>query len=85
MWGVGPKAYEKGTFGKDWGLRSAAQNERLYRALLRKLTAEPHGPYDVLTLLIGEKNAGAFCKSARPSYMVRPPRERAEEEGTERA
>jgi hypothetical protein len=73
MWGRGTGAFEKGMFGKDWGTHSAVQYERMYKSLRTKLKQPDFGPYDVLNLLIGEKNARVFSRRDRLNLATRPP------------
>src|SRR6266850_373785 len=74
-WGKGPGAYDKGTFGTHWGCHSSRYIDVLYKALLAKLkeskNGNPFGPFDSLSLLIGDRNARIFCQrhigvSSRP-------------------
>jgi hypothetical protein len=74
-WGKGLGAYEKGTFGIHWGCHSPRYIDILYKTLLAKLkeseNGNPFGPFDSLSVLIGDKNARFFCQrhigvSSRP-------------------
>jgi hypothetical protein len=74
-WGKGPGAYEKGTFGIHWGCHSPRYIDLLYKTLIAKLkeseNGNPFGPFDSLSVLIGDKNARFFCQrhigvSSRP-------------------
>lgn len=75
-WGKEKGAYDKGRFGKGWGCYKLEYINRLYKAL-RKILGQnvkenPYVPFDALSLLIGDKNARAFCKS-KVGYSYRPP------------
>lgn len=65
LWGIGTGAYDKGTFGKHWGCHHPKLLFSLYNNLKRKLRSYENNPFssfDVLTLLMGERNAFVFCK-----------------------
>lgn len=75
FWGVGLGAYDKGTFNKHWGCHSNQHVLFLYNSLCSALKQKPFGPFDALTILIGEKNARLFCAtrlglSARPNSNI---------------
>ncbi|KAH9022649.1 hypothetical protein EDB85DRAFT_1895171 [Lactarius pseudohatsudake] len=59
FWGKGTGAFEKG------------EVDELYRSLKKKLGEKPFGPFDALSLLIGDKNARFF--SSHLHLSVRPP------------
>jgi hypothetical protein len=74
-WGKGTGAYDKGTFGIQWGCHLPRYIDHLYKTLLAKLkeseNGNPFGPFDSLSVLIGDKNARLFCQrhigvSSRP-------------------
>jgi hypothetical protein len=70
LWGQGSGAYEKGTFGRNWGCHSPKEIQILYDVLREKLDSTPFGAFDSLALLIGDKNARKFC--ARLKLNIRP-------------
>jgi hypothetical protein len=72
LWGKGLGAYEKGSFGNHWGCHSDRHIHLLYSSILQKLKERenPFGPFDALTLLIGNKNARFFCQ--RDGLSCRP-------------
>jgi len=72
VWGKGPGAYEKGVFGQSWGCHSEEVIQELYSGICKKLEELPFGPFDTLTLLIGDKNARAFCSRDRLNHTTRP-------------
>jgi hypothetical protein len=55
-------------YGDSWGCRPLSEIKALYDDLLDKLPRKPYGPYDALSLLIGQKNASVFCK--RMGYPI---------------
>jgi hypothetical protein len=72
LWGVGPGACDKGTFGKNWGCHSTKDAHAIYDNLVYLLDSDdPFAPFDTLTFLIGEKNARYFCKT-HLGYHYRP-------------
>lgn len=71
-WGKGTGAYEKGTFNQTWGCLTEEEIRVLYKAVCDKLEEVPFGPFDTLTLLIGEKNARLFCRKDRLDHPCRP-------------
>lgn len=73
VWGKGPGAYEKGLFGQSWGCHPPDHILLLYNTLCRKLRELPFGPFDALSLLIGDKNARVFCGKDGLDYSIRPP------------
>lgn len=73
LWGKGPGAYKRGLFGQSWGCHGAEWMGRLHDVACKKLEEELFGPYDVLNLLIGEKNARKFCRKERINLLCRPP------------
>jgi hypothetical protein len=74
VWGKGKGAYDKGMFGKTWGCHSPNEIKFLYDAFRKRLNTPPFGPFDALTLLIGDKNARIFCMDNRlhVHYTIRP-------------
>jgi hypothetical protein len=75
FWGIGLGALDKGTFNKHWGCHSHKHILFLYNSLCSKLKQKSFGPFDALTILIGEKNARFFCVthlglSARPNSNI---------------
>ena len=73
MWGEGTGAYEKGTFGKSWGCYPVQHLRNLYKRLCRKLKSDdPFGPFDAISVLIGEENARLFCRE-KINLCWRPP------------
>jgi hypothetical protein len=75
FWGIGVGALEKGMFNKHWGCHSNKHIDFLYNSLIQSLKQQSFGPFDALTILIGEKNARSFCitrlgLSARPNSNV---------------
>ena len=76
LWGIGPGACDKGTFGRTWGLHSTKVMHNLHDKLVEKLDSDdPFAPFDALCFLIGHKNATAFCKGPL-GFPLRPPSER---------
>ncbi|KAH9018524.1 hypothetical protein EDB84DRAFT_1442390 [Lactarius hengduanensis] len=72
-WGEGSGAFEKGTFGTHWGCHGPEYIDKLYTSLLSKLgTQGDYGPFDALTILIGDRNARLFCQR-RLRLASRPP------------
>ncbi|KAH9018519.1 hypothetical protein EDB84DRAFT_1566372 [Lactarius hengduanensis] len=72
-WGEGSGAFEKGTFGTHWGCHGPEYIDKLYTSLLSKLgTQGNYGPFDALTILIGDRNARLFCQR-RLKLASRPP------------
>ena len=61
MWGKGPGAFEKGVFGVHWGCHPLEHVKILYDDIAAAFTRKPHGPFDALTILIGENNARTFA------------------------
>jgi len=76
LWGDGTGAYDKGRFQASWGCHGDEYIGRLYerlRKILGKNAKEnPYVPFDALSLLIGDKNARAFCKN-KLGLSYRPP------------
>ena len=62
FWGKSYGAFDKGTYGADWGCHDLTHIEYIYNTLVTKLEEQPHGPYDALSFLIGEHNARDFAK-----------------------
>lgn len=62
LWGKGPGAYEKGTFGLHWGCHPGHFIDALHSSVVQKLKERPFGPFDALTLLMGSKNAHFVCQ-----------------------
>ena len=72
VWGKGRGAYEKGTFGTGWGCYPTEYLRNIHTRLCGKLKSNnAYSPFDVLSILIGPKNAGEFC--AAKSFSCRPP------------
>jgi hypothetical protein len=44
----------------------------MYKGVCQKLKEKPFGPFDTLCLLIGDKNARAFCSRDRLDLATRP-------------
>lgn len=72
LWGSGTGAYDRGTFGKTWGCFDSRHLVKLHKDLCKRLSNEssPFGPFDSLSLLIGDKNARFFAK--RNGFPYRP-------------
>lgn len=74
LWGLGPGGCDKGIFGKSWGCHSEAEMERMYDKLVELLASDdPFVTFDTLTFLIGEKNAGYFCRKHLNVHYRPPP------------
>jgi hypothetical protein len=72
LWGVG--SVGKGVFGVAWGCHSPQRVETIYTTLVEKLKDRRFGPFDALSVLIGEPNARVFCEGqlrlpSRPSQI----------------
>lgn len=72
FWGQGSGAYDKGTFNQDWGCHSPEIILHLYKTLCARMVDGPFGPFDSLTLLIGDKNARKFCDKNNLNCPLRP-------------
>ena len=59
-------------FGQSWGCLSESEVEEMYKGVCQKLKEKPFGPFDTLCLLIGDKNARAFCSRDRLDLATRP-------------
>lgn len=70
LWGKGTGAYDKGSFESAWGCHSDSYILKLYNSLCRKVKGGPFGPFDSLSLLIGDRNARIFCIDLK--YCYRP-------------
>jgi hypothetical protein len=72
LWGKGQGAYEGGTFDVNWGCHSPEHVGSMYEELKTKLDSGlPYGPFDALSLLIGDRNARVFCAEGRRNYLTR--------------
>jgi hypothetical protein len=69
--GKGTGAFEKGMFGDGWDCHSSQYIDSLYSSLLEKLREKPFGPFDALSILIGDNNARFFCQD-HLSLIARP-------------
>lgn len=72
LWGKGKGAYDRGYFEKDWGCLSNQTILDIYTSLCQKLKQLPYGPFDALSLLIGDRNARIFCNK-NSDCTIRPP------------
>jgi hypothetical protein len=63
VWGKGQGAYDRGSFGQSWGCHPPERMEELHKTICEKVGQQPFGPFDVLCVLIGEKNGRKFCKN----------------------
>jgi hypothetical protein len=73
LYGKSTGAYEKGRFGMHWGLRKKSDLLDLYNDLCTKLAEAPFGPFDSLSLLVGERNARLIGKNASISFRPQVP------------
>ncbi len=73
-WGSGTGALERGIFEKSWGCYEDQHINTLYTSLIHKLNKKDahFGPFDAVSLLIGDKNARFFSKK-RLGLSCRPP------------
>jgi hypothetical protein len=69
FWGKGAGAFDKGTFGVQWGCHPPAHVKILHDEVVAALKRLPHGPYHALSMLIGQPNALLFCKGLGVSYV----------------
>jgi hypothetical protein len=72
LWGKGPGAYERGLFGQSWGCQAPERMAYLHGTICKKLKEDPFGPFDVLNILMGDKNAREFCRKDRLGFTCRP-------------
>ena len=72
LWGKGQGVYERGVFGQSWGCHPPQRIRALYKTICEKLRQEPFGPFNVLSILIGDKNAWKFCMDSPEKYLCRP-------------
>jgi hypothetical protein len=78
LWGKGVGGYEKGKFGDGWGCHSEEYIRRMHDMVVKKLSGSEDdrkcifGPFDALSVLIGERNAREFCRESL-GVSARPP------------
>jgi hypothetical protein len=73
FWGKGAAAHDKGAFGSGWGCYPKNDIQNLHTTLLKALKGEDFGPFDSLSLLIGDRNARIICLNHLTNCFVRPP------------
>jgi hypothetical protein len=71
LWGKGANGYGQGQFEADWGCHSTKHIQLMHDRLCKKLGADRFGPFDSLSLLIGDRNARIV--SVTKDYACRPP------------
>lgn len=65
LWGRDKGAYDRGIFGGSWGCHSKEHMSALYEELKSKLEHKHYGPFDALSLLMGDRNARIFAERLR--------------------
>ena len=72
LWGKGQGAYKRGVFEQSWGCHPPQRIRVLHKTICEKLRQKLFEPFDVLSILIGDKNARKFCMDSLKKYLCRP-------------